>query len=180
MSVRIVACAAVLFALSGLSIAHADESDGRGACRADAEKFCKDVQPGEGRMAKCLAQHESELSKGCREGMAKGRKRMEEVTAACHDDASKLCAGVEPGKGRMARCLAGRKNELSPACSAEIGKMEKNHPCMNDIARLCEGVEAGGGRLNQCLKQHEAELSGQCKMAMEKHMHRSERREKAK
>ena len=36
-----------------------------GACRADAEKFCKDVKAGEGRIAECLKEHRSELSEGC-------------------------------------------------------------------------------------------------------------------
>lgn len=176
MQVGLVAFAAVVFAVCGLSVAHADEGKGRGACRADAEKFCKDVQPGEGRMAQCLARHESELSESCRGHMAAGRQRMEEVAEACRHDASQLCEGVQPGKGRLARCLASKKEQLSPGCSAEIGQMEERHPCMGDIARLCEGVEAGGGRLNQCLTDHEGELSGKCKAAMEKHMKRGKHR----
>src|SRR6267142_1403534 len=35
------------------------------ACRADAKTFCKDVKPGEGRMAECLKQHKAELSPDC-------------------------------------------------------------------------------------------------------------------
>ncbi len=35
------------------------------ACRGDAEKFCKDVKPGEGRIVECLRQHQGELSKEC-------------------------------------------------------------------------------------------------------------------
>jgi len=35
------------------------------ACRADAKTFCKDVKPGEGRMAECLRQHKAELSPDC-------------------------------------------------------------------------------------------------------------------
>lgn len=35
------------------------------ACRGDAQKFCKDVKAGEGRIAQCLEQHRSELSENC-------------------------------------------------------------------------------------------------------------------
>jgi hypothetical protein len=34
-------------------------------CKADMDKFCKDVEPGGGRKLKCLDQHKSELSKEC-------------------------------------------------------------------------------------------------------------------
>jgi hypothetical protein len=32
----------------------------------DKERLCKDVKPGEGRIAACLKQHESELSPECK------------------------------------------------------------------------------------------------------------------
>ena len=39
----------------------------RDACAEDLNKFCKDVQPGEGRLLQCLKKHDSELSPQCRE-----------------------------------------------------------------------------------------------------------------
>lgn len=38
----------------------------RQACRADMDKFCKGIVPGEGRIAACLKNHERELSETCR------------------------------------------------------------------------------------------------------------------
>jgi hypothetical protein len=35
------------------------------ACREDAQKFCKDLKAGGGRIAECLRQHQGELSEGC-------------------------------------------------------------------------------------------------------------------
>jgi hypothetical protein len=35
------------------------------ACKADTEKFCKGIRPGEGRVLSCLKGRESDLSPGC-------------------------------------------------------------------------------------------------------------------
>ena len=48
---------------------HAREA--KEACLDDKEKHCKNVQPGQGRIAQCLKQHESELSAECKEHLAK-------------------------------------------------------------------------------------------------------------
>lgn len=37
------------------------------ACKDDVANFCKDVKPGEGRVAKCLKEHEGALSAGCKD-----------------------------------------------------------------------------------------------------------------
>jgi hypothetical protein len=37
-----------------------------GPCRADAERLCKSVEPGEGRVVNCLDAHASELSDACK------------------------------------------------------------------------------------------------------------------
>jgi hypothetical protein len=36
------------------------------ACKADAEKFCKGIPQGKGRVASCLKSHEAELSEPCK------------------------------------------------------------------------------------------------------------------
>lgn len=89
-------------------------------CKADAEKFCKGVEPGEGRILKCLNQHEAELSPACRETVSawiqKLSERGEPVQPACKKDAARLCQDVPPGHGRVATCLMERMPELSPEC----------------------------------------------------------------
>ena len=35
------------------------------ACEADADKFCLDVEPGEGRIISCLRKNEAKLNKAC-------------------------------------------------------------------------------------------------------------------
>ena len=41
----------------------------RAVCRADIERFCPGVQPGGGRVAKCMKQHVQELSPECTEAV---------------------------------------------------------------------------------------------------------------
>jgi hypothetical protein len=89
-------------------------------CVADANKLCKDVQPGEGRVAQCMKEHEKELSPACKENIKKLKEKTKEVADACKDDAAKLCKDVEPGQGRILRCLKVHQGELSPACKQQM------------------------------------------------------------
>lgn len=120
------ACAAAVCALVALSTPAA-EKEGRGACRGDVEKFCKDVQPGGGRIMKCLAQHQSELSQPCQDRIAEGKEKAHEFMAACKADAQKLCEGVQPGGGRVWRCLDEHKSELSPGCQEKMAQRGKKN-----------------------------------------------------
>ena len=49
-----------------------------------------------------------------------GPPRRSLIGARCADDAAKLCAGVEAGGGKLARCLKGHEAELSPACKGAL------------------------------------------------------------
>jgi hypothetical protein len=155
-----------LFVIAGLFImtaVQAEEKERPGACRADVQKLCKGVQPGGGRIAICLKQHESELSPGCRERIAEAKEEGRELAEACKADAETLCKGVQPGQGRVMRCLAEHKDKLSGNCRAKIAEEESRHPCMKDMERLCKDVQPGEGRMAACMKQHEAQLSPECK-----------------
>jgi hypothetical protein len=43
-----------------------EAKENHGKCKADRKKFCKDVKAGEGRIIKCLKEHEVELSVDCK------------------------------------------------------------------------------------------------------------------
>jgi hypothetical protein len=51
-----------------------------------------------------------------------------EVRAACEADVTKLCAGVQPGGGRIMQCLAQHKTEVSDACKQAIMKAKQPKP----------------------------------------------------
>lgn len=109
-----------VFCLAIATGASAEEVDR--PCVADAKKLCKDVQPREGRVLQCLKDHSSELSPACKNNMEKAKKEIKEAAEACEGDAKKLCEGVKPGGGRIARCLKQHESELSPSCKAEMDK----------------------------------------------------------
>jgi hypothetical protein len=102
-------------------------------CKADAEKFCKDVKPGGGRIIDCLKQHQADLSAECK---AKGLEAKEKAGAfmeACKADMDKLCPDVKGGPGEKLRCLKEHDKDLSEACKAGKDKMKgpggrKEHP----------------------------------------------------
>lgn len=95
-------------------------AQGSGSCTEDAAKFCKDVQPGKGRMAQCLKEHENELSTSCKEHVAQMKQRGRGIHEACQDDALRFCKDVQPGRGGTYRCLKEHESELSPACREQL------------------------------------------------------------
>lgn len=169
MKLKTLFCSAAAFAILALPVAQAAENDDPGGCRADMQKYCKDVKPGGGRMMQCMKEHEADLSAECRGRIVEGRKRMEAFSEACKADAETLCKGIEPGQGRIMRCMLDNKDKLSPACREKMDQVGKRHPCAEDAARLCAGSEPGKGRVGDCLKAHESELSAECKAQMQKH-----------
>ncbi|MBI5626079.1 MAG: hypothetical protein HY935_02580 [Nitrosomonadales bacterium] len=109
-----------VFCLSLAAVASA-EAGGR-PCADDAAKLCKDVQKGEGRVAKCLKEHKDELSPACKKRVAKAKERAKEMKEECHEDAKKLCKDIQPGGGRIMQCLKQHEGELSPACKENMAR----------------------------------------------------------
>lgn len=163
---------AVLLVFAALVLsdsAQADDREAHGACKSDVQKLCKGVESGGGRIAACLKQHEAELSAGCKKRIAEAQEEGRELAQACKGDAEALCKDVQPGQGRVMRCLVEHKDKLSAACQQELAEAESRHPCMKEMERLCKDVQPGGGRMMTCLKQHESQLSQECKAHQARH-----------
>jgi hypothetical protein len=108
----------------GMEAAH------EGACKADLEKFCKDVTPGEGRKIACLKAHSDKLSSECKaqgEKMKERRKEMHAGMEACKADKEKFCKDVEMGGGKMKECMKSHEAELSAGCRDMMAKMREHH-----------------------------------------------------
>jgi hypothetical protein len=85
----------------------------------------------------------------------------------CAGDIKTLCAGVQPGEGRIKACIKSHLTDLSPTCADRVltvavtGKV-----CKTDVAKLCAGIVPGTGGIRACVKSHMAEVSDPCRNAM--------------
>lgn len=68
---------ATLLLAAGMAAHAADAPAGAvvEACKADIEKLCPGVQPGEGRIAQCLRGKHRQLSDGCKTALKEQRKK---------------------------------------------------------------------------------------------------------
>lgn len=155
--------------------AGAAEKAGKGPCAEDAAKFCKGVEPGGGRVAACLKEHEKQLSQACVEKRAKAaekRKHRKEAFGRLEKrgGGAGLCqreygqgfgAGFQRGF-RMAGKF-GAKGKAAKAKKAGLGKV-----CKADIEKVCGDVKPGEGRVRDCLIRNADKLGEGCKTRVEK------------
>jgi len=94
-------------------------------CAEEIAKFCKDIQPCKGLLMNCLKEHENELSSTCKAKVEEANKRLEEAQQACAEDIQKFCKDIQPGGGRIAKCLKEHACDLSPACKEKCAANEE-------------------------------------------------------
>src|ERR1017187_355140 len=56
------------------------------------------------------------LATAAQSALADDQAKLTEIRTACAADAQKLCAGVQPGGGRILACLKDHKDSLSDQC----------------------------------------------------------------
>lgn len=84
-------------------------------CRPDYHNVCSYVLPGDGRVGRCLLDHERDLSPGCLKAV-----KFAYAIEVCLPDYRRFCNGVAPGGGRIVQCLADRIEALSPECGRVV------------------------------------------------------------
>jgi hypothetical protein len=80
-------------------------------CRADYRKFCSATQPGGGRIADCLKQHQAELSPSCQASIV--------TLGECGEAAKKIC-GADAAGSTFRECVKANADAFSPACQAAL------------------------------------------------------------
>jgi hypothetical protein len=108
-----------------------------GACKADIEKYCSNVEPGDGRLLACLYAHEDKVSEACDDATADMSNIVDaalsavgDTVAQCVPDIQKHCSGTEFGDGQMLSCLYAHRADIHKDCAkgvnfyAEVLKIE--------------------------------------------------------
>jgi len=92
-------------------------------CKAELEKYCSNVTPGEGRVLACLYAYEDKLSGRCEYALYDAAVQLERAVAAlsyvvneCSSDLKQYCAGVAAGEGRLLQCLQKNDAQVSQRC----------------------------------------------------------------
>ena len=156
------------------------------ACHGDIGKHCAHVRAGQGRLLVCLRRHMEDLTTECKE------EEFQELIFAstninfnpmliknCDREMQSLCADIEPGKGRIIRCLEEKRSSVSmrAACrtavteqlAAEASDARLNFhvakQCEWEVKNFCFHVPPGHGRLHNCLFNHKNELTRPCRRA---------------
>jgi hypothetical protein len=83
----------------------------------------------------------------------------------CTVDVKSLCAGVQPGEGRILACLQTHVGELSVGCSTILSKMAWTAmECEADIRQLCP--TATYENIGACMQPHLGGVSDRCRAAL--------------
>ena len=96
-----------------------------GACKADAQKFCKGMQPGEGRLLSCLNKHLTQISPSCAVNLKQYKGAVQRASGYCAPDIERFCWDVPVGKGGIESCLKQHSEELEPDCKDALARAEK-------------------------------------------------------
>jgi len=92
-------------------------------CKAELDKYCAMVTPGEGRVLACLFSYQDKLSNRCEYALYDAAAQLERAVAAltyvaneCDNDLEKFCSDVVPGDGRLKECIDKNMANVSNRC----------------------------------------------------------------
>jgi Cysteine rich repeat len=96
-------------------------------CKQDIETYCKNVNPGKGRVLACLYAYQDKLSNRCEYALYDAAAQLERAITAltylaneCKDDLKAYCSDVKPGEGRLINCIDKNMEKVSNRCKQAI------------------------------------------------------------
>lgn len=165
------------------------------ACRGDVEKFCPNIEPGEGRVHDCLRKNRKNLSDQCRkEELLLEQQEAENVELrpgllrSCADERQMFCGEVQPGQARVFRCLAEKMGDLDfgDQCRFEIiQRLQRRQAnwkldpplrkaCKTDVQENCKAEDQANsetGAVYKCLVNKYADLDAGCQKELGRAVH---------
>ncbi len=92
-------------------------------CKVDIKQHCDGLGKNAQKVFMCLAAYEDQLSPKCRQGIKEATMAIKTSAAAldysigaCEADADKHCLAVQPGEGRLLRCIKANQSQVSAQC----------------------------------------------------------------
>ena len=92
-------------------------------CSADVKQFCPGLGKNSKKVFMCLGAYEAHLTPRCKQGILEASLAIKTSAAAieysisaCETDADKHCLEVQPGEGRLLRCLKANQADVSNQC----------------------------------------------------------------
>ncbi|BDA41257.1 probable Golgi apparatus protein 1 [Coccomyxa sp. Obi] len=160
------------------------------ACRTDVDKYCKHIEPGEGRVHQCLRDNFQKLQDGCRKEelklniiQSRDVRLRPKLNKACSDEITVFCQGIQPGKGRVFQCLQQSlaQPDFGQACRAQVEergqRMQEDYRLDYGVAEACEpdvvtycsaekGLAHGNAEVLKCLVKAYSKLADTCQREM--------------
>jgi hypothetical protein len=92
-------------------------------CSEDVKQHCPGLGNNSQRIFMCLGAYEAYLTPQCKQGILEASLSIKTSAAAidysisaCEADADKHCLEVQPGEGRLLRCLKANQTDVSNQC----------------------------------------------------------------
>jgi Delta7-sterol 5-desaturase len=85
-----------------------------------------------------------------------------DIMTDCRGDYLRLCSSTMPGDGRIAKCLAAKRDQLSSACGRSLSAAAV---CRPEIERYCRSAGSPPA-LKSCLEARRGDLSADCRASL--------------
>ena len=100
-------------------------------CGEDVRQHCPGLGNNSGKIFMCLSAYEAQLTPQCKQGVLEARLAINTGIAAvkysisaCEADADKHCLDVQPGEGRLLKCLKANQSQVSQQCITALKETE--------------------------------------------------------